>query len=112
MLQGVTLVESGALRDKNLRSADGRTRRLWLPSLLWLVFAAGLLTEVLSPHLKIENDAFVMPPSLVDGSKPINPAEIVARAKRMQLLSMLLTVEGAVSLGLYYWPFLVGRRSA
>ena len=103
-------MKSDVLHD--LRSTESRKNRVFLPLLLWLVLAAGLLAEMMSPHLKIENNAFVIPPSLVNGSKPIDPAEIIAHAKQMQLLSLILTLGGAVSLGLYYRPFLIGRRSA
>jgi hypothetical protein len=40
-------------------SVHGNRRRRWLALLTWLVFAAGLLVQLLSPHLKISNRAFV-----------------------------------------------------
>jgi len=66
--------------------------------LCWVVFAAGLLIQLLAPHLKIENGAFVIPPTLTAGANEIRPAEIVARQRRMQLISALLTVSGALGL--------------
>jgi hypothetical protein len=86
-------------------------RRWWLAVFFWSIFGAGLLVQVFAPRLKIEHNAFVIPPSLVSGSKEINPAEIVARERRMQLLSGLLTLSGAVGLAFYYRKTLMGRRS-
>jgi hypothetical protein len=110
-------VKSEALHEEDLHPTSHRGVRHWLPILLWLVFAGGLITEALSPHLKIENDAFVIPPSMVDdgkntGSKSLDPAAIVMHAKHMQELALFLTLGGGVGLGLFYLPFLIGRRSA
>jgi hypothetical protein len=79
--------------------------------LCWVVFAAGLLIQLLAPHLKIENGAFVIPPTLTAGANEIRPAEIVARQRRMQLISALLTVSGALGLAVLYRDILTGRTS-
>jgi hypothetical protein len=79
--------------------------------LCWLVFAAGLLIYLLAPHLKISNGAFVIPPTLTAGANEIRPAEIVARQRRMQLISALLTVSGALGLAVLYRDILTGRTS-
>ena len=98
-------VASSAVQDQRVR------RKLWLPVLLWAIFGGGLLVQVFAPHLKIENNAFVIPPSMVSQGKTINPAELVAHEKRMQLISGLLTLGGAVGLWFYYRDTLMGRRS-
>ena len=62
-----------------------------------------------SPRLKIEPDAFVIPPSLVSQGKEINPAAIIARERRMQTFAALLTLGGALGLAFYYRDTLVRR---
>jgi len=42
-------------------SVRGNRRRRSLALLCWFAFAAGLLVQLLSPHLKISNGAFVTP---------------------------------------------------
>ena len=79
--------------------------------LCWLLFAGGLLVQLLAPHLKIENGAFVIPPTFTAGANEIRPAEIVARQRRMQLISALLTVSGALGLAVLYRDILTGRTS-
>jgi hypothetical protein len=91
---------------------QGRPRHVWLAVLLWAIFGAGLLVQAFAPHLTIKNKAFVLPPSLISEGKGIRPAEIVARARRMQLLSGVLTLGGAVGLALCYRKVLFGTRSA
>ncbi len=92
-------------------SVHGNRRRRSLALLFWLVFAAGLLVQLLSPHLKISNGAFVIPPEMSAGRNAIRLDEIVARQRRMQLLSILLTVSGALGLGFLYHDILIGRAS-
>src|SRR6266702_3911378 len=92
-------------------SVDGNRRRRSLALLFWLVFAAGLLVQLLSPHLKISNGAFVIPPEMAAGSNAIRLDEIVARQRRMQLLSVLLTVSGALGLAFLYRDILIGAAS-
>jgi hypothetical protein len=82
-----------------------------LARLCWLVFAVGLLVQLLSPHLKISNGAFVIPQKLTAGRNVIRPDEIIARQRRMQLLSLLLTVSGALGLAFLYRDILIGRAS-
>ena len=79
--------------------------------LCWVVFAAGLLIQLLAPHLKISNRAFVIPPTLTAAANEIRPAEIVARQRRMQLISAFLTVSGALGLAVLYRDILTGRTS-
>jgi hypothetical protein len=86
-------------------------RRRSLALLCWLVFAAGLLVQLLSPHLKVSNGAFVIPPEMTAGRNAIRLDEIVARQRRMQLLSVLLTVSGALGLAFLYRDILIGGAS-
>jgi hypothetical protein len=92
-------------------SVHGNRRRRSLAFISWLVFAAGLLVQLLSPHLKISNRAFVIPPKMAAGSNAIRLDEIVARQRRMQLLSILLTVSGALGLAFVYRDILIGAAS-
>jgi hypothetical protein len=73
-----------------------------LALLCWLVFAAGLLVQLLSPRLKISNRAFVIPPKMAAGTNPIRLEEIVGGQRRTQVLSALLTLSGALALAFLY----------
>ncbi len=90
-------------------SVRGNRRRRSLALLCWLVFAAGLLVQLLSPHLKVSNGAFVIPPKMTAGRNAIRLDEVVARQRRMQLLSVLLTVGGALGLAFLYRDILIGE---
>src|SRR5437868_8685889 len=92
-------------------SAHGNRRRRSLALLCWLVFAAGLLVHLFSPHLKVSNGAFVIPPKMSAGRNAIRLDEIVARQRRMQFLSVLLTVSGALGLAFLYRDILIGAAS-
>jgi hypothetical protein len=77
-------------------------RRVWLGLLLWVGLVGGLLVQALAPHLKIQNNNFVIPPSLLSGVKEVRPDEIVARERKMQTLSAILTLGSGLGLGFYY----------
>jgi len=62
------------------------------------LFAAGLLVQLFAPHLKVENRAFVIPPELAAGEETLRPDEIVGKERRMQLISAVLTLSGALGL--------------
>jgi hypothetical protein len=79
--------------------------------MVWTVFALGLLVQVFSPHLKIEHNAFEMPPTLLALGKPISPSDLVARERIVQSTSAVLTLAGAVGLARCYWQRLFGRSS-
>ena len=100
-----------AERPNRLMGVNGNRRRRSLALLCWLVFAAGLLVQLLSPHLKISNRAFIIPPKMAAGKNAIRLDEIVARQRRMQLLSILLTVSGALGLAFLYCDILIGAAS-
>jgi hypothetical protein len=55
-----------------------------------------------APRLKIENNAFVMPPINDAQSMALRPDVLVRRERWMQGASGLLTLGGAVALGVYY----------
>jgi hypothetical protein len=86
--------------------------RRWSGVLFWVIFLVGLLLQAFSPHLKIKDNRFVLPPSLISPSTQIRPAEIIARERRMQLLSGVLTLGGAFGLAVVYGKVLFGTRSA
>jgi hypothetical protein len=69
---------------------------------LWAVFAAGVLVEMMAPRLKIENNAFVMPPSANVQGTEMHPDALVRRERWMQTSAGILTVGGALALGFYY----------
>jgi len=81
------------------------------PLICWLLFAAGLLFQLFSPRLKISNGAFVIPPEMAAGKNAIRLDEIVARQRRLQLLSVLLTLSGAFGLAFLYRDTLIGGAS-
>jgi len=69
---------------------------------LWIVFAAGIVVQLAAPRLKIENNAFVMPPIINVQGALIRPDRLVRRERWMQMISGMLTVGGALSLGVCY----------
>jgi hypothetical protein len=79
-----------------------RRRHRWLPVTLWIIFSAGLLVQLFGPHLKIANNAFVVPHALIVNGKDLHPAELVATERRNQLLSAILTLSGALGMAFYY----------
>jgi hypothetical protein len=87
-------------------------RRVWLGLLLWGGLVGGLLVQAFAPHLKIQNNKFVIPPSLLSGVKEVRPDEIVARERRMQVLSGILTLSSGLGLGFYYRHVFIGPRSS
>jgi hypothetical protein len=78
----------------------GRETRLAI--CLWVIFGVGLLVEVAAPRLKIENNAFVMPPINDAHTAILRPDVLVRRERWMQAASGILTVGGALALGAYY----------
>ncbi len=88
-----------------------RNRRIWGAPLFWVVFCAGLIVQAFAPRLKIANSAFVIPPDVTSRATSVNPAALVEKERILQSLSAILTMAGAVGLGLYYRRSLVGRRS-
>ena len=87
---------------------------LLIPILIWAIFLSGLLLQFFSPHLRIDHDAFLMPPDSTGHGLPIDPQALVRRERMIQLLSAFLSVTGAVCLALYYrrtlLSYLPGKR--
>jgi hypothetical protein len=75
-------------------------RKRWRAGVFWIVFSVGLLFQYFAPRVETARDAFVISP--VSDGRETRPAEIVARARTMQLLSAIFTVTGALGLGIYY----------
>jgi hypothetical protein len=85
---------------------------VWRSVFLGALFVSGLLLQLVGPHLKITNNRFVLPPSLVSAGKDIHPDAIVARERTKQVLSGLLTLGGATGLALCHRKALFGRQSS
>jgi len=62
----------------------------------------GLAVQAFAPRLKIANNAFIIPPALISEGQVVLPAELIEKERRLQLLSGLLTVGGALGLAFYY----------
>jgi len=67
----------------------------------WLLFAAGLVVHLMAPNLEKKEKAFVIPLTLGAGAGALRPDLIVAKERRMQGISAVLTVSGA--LGLFFF---------
>lgn len=77
-------------------------RSVLLPTVLWLLFAAGLVLQIFSPHLAIEHNSFVIPESIAAPGSTIDPRALVQRQRIMQGSSALLMVIAVVGLGIRY----------
>jgi hypothetical protein len=98
-------------KDASMRGRFIRARQNQLALCLWAIFAAGLLVELAAPRLKIENNAFVMPPIDNAQAATLRPDALVRRERWMQGASGLLTLGGALALGVYYRrPLLVALK--
>jgi hypothetical protein len=87
----------------------GNRRHVLLGVLLWLIFGAGLLIQAFAPRLKITDNAFVIPPALLSEGNEVQIAEIIRKQRRMQGLSAVLTVSGALGLAFYYYRHVLVR---
>jgi hypothetical protein len=83
---------AGAVRRRNATSI--------LKGSLWLVLAAGLLLQGFAPHVPIEGGSFKL--AELAGSASVDPIGLVNRERQMQLLSLILTVFGALGLAYSY----------
>ena len=101
--------------DKTRRTQT-QFRSAVLSMTLWAIFASGITIEVLAPRLKIENHAFVMPPTVMQQGAQIRPDVLVDHERRMQWAAATLTVGGAIALAFWYRRTLAGalvfRRSS
>jgi hypothetical protein len=84
---------------------SGRTQRelrgALLSMSLWAIFASGIAIELLAPGLKIENHAFVMPPTAMQQGAQIRPDALVNHERHMQWAASILTIGGAIALA--FW---------
>jgi hypothetical protein len=85
----------------NARDLRPRPRRT-SAAILWTVFALGLIFQAFSPHLKIVNNAFVMPEAEVKSGVGLLPAAIVNRERKLQALSGSLVLGAALGLAYCY----------
>lgn len=83
-------------------SLDQKKAPRLIPLFIWAIFLLGLSLQLLSPHLRIEHDSFVMPADGISRGVPIDPRALVKQQKTMQLCSALLSLAGALGLALYY----------
>jgi len=86
--------------------------RHWRSLLFWVLFGVGLLLPTFGPHLRIKNNRFVLPPSLVSSGKQVRPDAIVTQERTIQSLSAVFTLAGTLGLFLCYRKALFRRRSA
>lgn len=87
---------------KKSRQKREEVRHVLLSLCLWAMFASGLAIEVITPGLKIENHAFVMPASATQRGAQIRPDALVSHERRMQWAAGSLTIGGAVALAFWY----------
>ena len=86
--------------DKTRRTQT-QFRSAVLSMTLWAIFASGITIEVLAPRLKIENHAFVMPPTVMQQGAQIRPDALVDHERHMQWAAGVLTTGGAIALA--FW---------
>ncbi len=79
----------------------------WRRLFFWALFTLGVLLQLFAPRLRIEHDQFVL--SSPPANTAVAPAEIVMKERRVQLLSGILTVGGAVGLAFCYGRDLVKK---
>src|SRR5262249_3937339 len=94
-----------------MKTITSSYQRRWLILLCWLTFATGLITQLLGPHMKIANRAFVIPPKLTTEGNNIRLVEIIARQREIQVISALLVLSGAIGLAVLYRDTLTGKAS-
>jgi hypothetical protein len=89
-------------REAQVQRPSRKERKIRLELCLWAIFAAGLVVEMAAPRLKVENNAFVMPPINDSHAATLRPDVLVRRERWMQASAGILTVGGALALGVYY----------
>jgi hypothetical protein len=94
-------------KNAQVNRSFGKAERTMLAFCLWAIFVTGLLVEMAAPRLKIENNAFVMLPISDARATTLRPDALVRRDRWMQAISGILTLGGALALGVYYRQHLV-----
>ena len=89
-------------RNAQMQRSSDEARQTKLALCLWAIFATGLLVEMASPRLKIENNAFVMPPINNAQAAVLRPDVLVRRERWIRGFSGTLTFGGALALGVCY----------
>jgi hypothetical protein len=89
-------------RDAQVERSGDEARQTRLALCLWAIFAAGLLIEMAAPRMKIENNAFVMPPINNAQAAVLRPDVLVRHERWIRGLSGTLTFGGALALGICY----------
>jgi hypothetical protein len=102
--KGNTVSNQIAKNPRNVpeQQSQGKARETRLAICLWAIFGVGLLVEMAAPRLRIENNAFVMPPINDAHTAILRPDVLVRRERWMRAASGILTVGGALALGAYY----------
>ena len=85
--------------------------RHFTPAVLWIVFSAGLAIQWISPRLKIEDNAFVVPSALLQKDTGVTLQSLITRERRLQTLSAILTLAGALGLAYHYRHIFVRPKS-
>jgi hypothetical protein len=99
------------VKPRKSESNQGPSEKIMRTKLVlcfWAIFAAGLVIQMAAPRLKIENNAFVMPPISDAQAAMLRPDGLVRRERWMQAASGILTLGGAVALGVCYRRRLAG----
>ena len=89
-------------KAEQIRRPSEKSRSTRLTLLFWAIFGAGLVIQVAAPRLKIENNTFVMAPISDSRGGMLRPDRLVRRERWMQLASGILSVGGALALGVCY----------
>jgi hypothetical protein len=82
--------------------ATTRSRKGLITAFFWLLFSAGLVLQVFSPHLAIEHNSFVIPATAVARGGGIDPPRLVARQRAFQAASATLVLIGTIGLAMSY----------
>jgi hypothetical protein len=92
---------------ENPPSSLNVSARSWLiTAFFWAIFGFGILLQAFSAHLEVKGNAFVMPPDAKVASG-LSPRQIVNRERRLQSVSMLLVLGGALALSYRYRHYLI-----
>lgn len=102
---------SGDLKAQSSGTLTDRHRSRCVSLCLWVAFGLGLLVQAFSSHLEIASNAFVLPSTEAHSGVAINPSEVVGRERKLQALSGLLVLFGAIGLAVCYRRTLIENFS-
>jgi len=74
----------------------------WRVLFCWLLFVAGVGVHFAAPNLDRQDKAFVIPLAPRALGETVQPERLVAKERRLQLLSAVLAASGALGLGWIY----------